>query len=171
MDLLEPSEYVTRCPYKGVARLVGSGERQARQGYRVELSGAEFQSARRLKTCSVSTTSTSTCTSRGCCKIDQLRRSLSVEMRKVTSVSVFCLSMLRPGMARSRPGLAFGDTLRTPCLACPRRRSWSSFGEARRSSHAGLARLPAKLSRQSGDRRGPTDTTWSNRWAACRRQA
>ena len=30
----------------------------------------------------------------GCCKIDQLRRSLSVEMR-VMSVSVFCLSMLR----------------------------------------------------------------------------
>jgi hypothetical protein len=74
-------------------------------------------------------------------------------------------------MARSRPGLAFGDTLRTPCLACPRRRSWSSFREAGHSSHAGLARLPAKLSRQSGDRRGPTDTTRSNRWAACRRQA
>jgi urease accessory protein UreF len=34
---------------------------------------------------------TSTCTSRGCCKIDQLRRSLSVEMR-VMSVCVFCLS-------------------------------------------------------------------------------
>src|SRR5580704_2524291 len=51
----------------------------------------QFQSARRLKTCSVSTTSTSTCTSRGCCKIDQLRRSLSVEMR-VMSVCVFCLS-------------------------------------------------------------------------------
>jgi hypothetical protein len=29
----------------------------------------------------------------------------------------------------------------------------------------------AALSRQSGDRRGPTDTTRSNRWAACRRQA
>ena len=38
-------------------------------------------------------------------------------------------------MARSRPGLAFGDTLRTPCSACPRRRSWSSFGDAGRIGH------------------------------------
>jgi hypothetical protein len=52
--------------------------------------------------------------------------------------------------------------------ACPKALDRLAAGH---SSHAGLARLPAKLSRQSGDRRGPTDTTRSNRWAACRRQA
>ena len=46
----------------------------------------QFPSARRLKTCSVSTTSTSTCTSMGCCKIDQSRRSLNV------SRGCFCYS-------------------------------------------------------------------------------
>src|SRR4029077_6075160 len=40
----------------------------------------QFPSARRLKTSSVSTTSTSTCTSMGCCKINQSRRSLNALM-------------------------------------------------------------------------------------------
>src|SRR5215831_14385256 len=47
----------------------------------------QFLSARRLKTCSVSTTSTSTCTLMGCCKIDQSRRSLNVEVRIMTFVA------------------------------------------------------------------------------------
>src|SRR5215831_5686212 len=47
----------------------------------------QFPSARRLKTCSASTTSTLTCTSMGCSKIDQSRRSLNVEIR-IMSISV-----------------------------------------------------------------------------------
>jgi uncharacterized protein (DUF427 family) len=41
----------------------------------------QFPSARRSKTCSASTTSTSTCTSMGCCKLDQSHRSLNVRTR------------------------------------------------------------------------------------------
>ena len=40
MDLLEPSEYVTSCPYKGVARHWSARWATSRQGHRVELSGA-----------------------------------------------------------------------------------------------------------------------------------
>ena len=79
IDLLEPSEYVTSCPYKGVAR-----HWSARVGDKVVKDivwsyPAPIPSARRSKTCSVSTMSTSTCTSMGCCKIDQSRRSLNVD--------------------------------------------------------------------------------------------
>jgi uncharacterized protein (DUF427 family) len=41
----------------------------------------QFPSARRSKICSASTTSMSTCTSMGCCKIDRSRRSLNIEIR------------------------------------------------------------------------------------------
>ena len=49
MDLLEPSEYVTRCPYKGAARHWSArvGDKLVEDS--VELS-VQFQSARRLKT-------------------------------------------------------------------------------------------------------------------------
>src|SRR5258705_1801944 len=74
MDLLEPTESVTRCPYK-VWRATG------RLGWATSSSRTscgvirrQFPSARRSKTCSASTTSTSTCTSMGCSKIDRSRR-------------------------------------------------------------------------------------------------
>ena len=66
--------------WRATGRL-GAGDKLVK-AHSMELSRANSRSVPKIETSLASTTSTSTCTSRGCCKIDQLRRSLNVEMRK-----------------------------------------------------------------------------------------
>src|SRR5262249_50965613 len=107
MDLLEPSESVTRCPYKGVARYWSGrvGENLVKDIV-CGVIRRQFPSVRRSKTCSASTTSTSTSISMGCSKTDQSRRSLSVQIG-ILSVSRFLPPLF--GLVNEEQAVGVGD--------------------------------------------------------------
>src|SRR5215813_9684464 len=77
---------------------------------------------------------------------------------------------LAASLARSGPGLAFGNTQRAQCPASARRRARELIGKAGNFSCDGLARFLAKLHRQPGNRGSSADSSGSNERAACDRR-
>ena len=75
MDLLEPTNSITRCPYKGVARYWSARVRDKLIKDIVWSYPAPIPECPKIETCLASTTSMSTDTSMECCKSDRSRRS------------------------------------------------------------------------------------------------
>jgi hypothetical protein len=141
MDLLEPSE--------STAARIKESRTTGRLGWATSSSRTscgvirrQFPSARRSKTCSASTTSASTCTSMGCCKIDQSRHSLNVEIGEVTSRRArTCIEgrtdfvglrhrLAPPASPRHRSGMTLNPRLRQHGRRARRRRR-SAFSASR----------------------------------------